>query len=376
MKDMKKIFTLFVTCLLSLAPCAWAQTAVLVLNDTVEYNLSLSKKEFTLSAPCDRVMFSAKHTASATSTTNLGDLEVEQYVNNKWETIYKENPGVVTTGDITIPVVGTVIGHYEVSVEYETITLSLNRRATKLRFSRTWTNDKQIKNIQAYMASFVELSPATMDFGELVVRDEAKTLPMVVTYCNVAPLKVSSTNPDFVLSKSSIATGLGVYAKDTVSVTFSPVIRGEHTSTIVVTNGAQTDSIHCRAKVTKRTPVFNQEATTLDVGEEVAELVTSDCDNRLMLEACNPEGEQVLVVDCGVVKAVAPGTATITAMQLGDDDYWNNKVETYTIQVTPILPTSVSAPKASTASAQKTVRNGMVYVEANDNLYHINGQQQ
>lgn len=373
---MKKIFTLFVTCLLSLAPCAWAQTTVLVLNDTTEYTLNAggTKGGFKLDKPCARLRLQAKHEANQNGTGVSGKFYVDQKIGNDWQTIYTGYPGVVTTAEKTIVFVPVT---YEASVAYEDIVLELDRRATEVRFkSDLLGNKKYIKNVRAEMASFVELSPATMDFGELVVRDEAKTLPMEVTYCNVAPLKVSSTNPDFVLSKSSITTGLGVYAKDTVSVTFSPVIRGQHAATIVVTNGAQTDSIHCRAKVTKRTPVFSQETSTLTVGDASDAFVTSDCDNRLMLEACNPEGEQVLVVDCGVVKAVAPGTATITAMQLGDDDYWNNKVETYTIQVTPILPTSVSAPKASAASAQKTVRNGMVYVETNDYLYHINGQQQ
>lgn len=371
---MKRFFTILMAGCFALT--AAAQTAVVVLNDTAEYNLNgLTKKTFNLEKPCSRLTVNAKHTASAVSANPTGTLVIEQYVNGKWESVYDDQPGIVTLADRVV--LGQKVGQYEASVGYEAISVNLNYRATELRFTGNAFNNKQIQNLTVYMASFVEASPATLDFGEMVVWTEPVTKAMSVEYCNVNNLTVRSTNPDFVPAVSTITCGIAQYNTASVDVTFTPNIRGEHTGTIIVTNGQQTDSIHVRAKVTKRTPIFTAEVLEMTVGDVLETPVTSDCSNQMMIATCG----DVLSVSCGQVKALAEGEATITVMQLGDEDYWNNKVEEFTITVSPapVVPTSVeSAPEQLTPQqvreAQKFMHDGKTIISYEGRMYNAEGK--
>lgn len=371
---MKRFFTILMAGCFALT--AAAQTAVVVLNDTAEYNLNgVTKKTFNLEKPCSRLTVNAKHTASTLSANPTGTLVIEQYVNGSWQKVYDAQPGVVTLADRVV--LGQKVGQYEASVGYEAISVNLNYRATELRFTGNALNNKQIQNLTVYMASFVEALPATLDFGEMVVWTEPVTKAMSVEYCNVNNLTVRSTNPDFVPAVSTITCGIAQYNTASVDVTFTPNIRGEHTGTIIVTNGQQTDSIHVRAKVTKRTPIFTAEVLEMTVGDVLETPVTSDCSNQMMIATCG----DVLSVSCGHVKALAEGEATITVMQLGDEDYWNNKVEEFTISVSPapVVPTSVeSAPEQLTPQqvreAQKFMHDGQTIISYEGRMYNAEGK--
>lgn len=325
--------TLFITLIMALcAHLACAQTAVLIISDTTEVNVPLlGGVTYDLPAPPDVLTVNAKHTPSTTTTSHLllGDLKIEQYVSGEWEELYKDNPGIVTIGNRTV--LGQTISTYEEAVDYETLTFHLNRRATQIRFSRTLTNDKQIKNLNVTMASFVETSPRSLNFGEMVVWSEPVTLPFYVEHCNVPRLNVSSSNPDFQPAVSTVLnSGIGQYMTDTFHVTFTPNIMGVHTGVIYVSNGTCSDSIRLTAKVTKRTPIMVFADTLLTVGDTIEAPLRSDCNNPFMLGSCE---SAVLEVSCGRLIARAPGVATLTAMQLGDDDYWNNKIDTWSVTV-------------------------------------------
>lgn len=360
-------------CVLSLS--AMAQSGVLVISDATEYAIGAGQKTFDLTKPCARLTLNAKHTASDVTTDKrlMGDLTIEQYVNGAWEKLYEDNPGIVTEGDITIPIVGTVIGHREISVAYEQLALDLNYRATKIRFSGSLLNEKQIKDLNAYMASFVEVTPANLDFGEMVVWSEPVTKSFCVEHCNVARLSMSSSNAYFVLNAATVAnSGVAQYETDTFTVTFTPNIMGQHVATIVVTNGVQTDSIHCRAKVTKRTPILTWNVPeTITVGDTIDLPVSSDCDNLFVLSTCTEEVE----ILCGKLIAKKAGSGTVEVVQLGDDDYWNNKIQEFTVTVEPgmDMPT-LTAPISNVPQADRYVRNGQVYIRTSQSEFSIDGK--
>lgn len=371
---MKQIYTVLVSLFFSafsMGLCA--QTQVVVLSDTAEHNLgSAATKEFKLSLPCNRVVVQAKHSPNSNGTDAVGTLYFDEYVDGKWNTIYQGNPGIVTTAEKTVLLAKVT---YEASVAYENLTLEIDKRATKIRFKTdvaSLLQNKQIKNLNCYMASFVETSPRTIDMGEMVVWSEPVSKQFVVEHCNVAKLTIASDNKDFAPSAATVAnSGIGVYRKDTFTVTFTPSIKGEHRATLIVTNGVYTDSVMVRAKVTKRNPVITLAQNELTVGDTIEVSVSSDCTNRLMIETCQSD---LLEVKCGALIARAAGTATIEVMQLGDDDYWNNKVAEFEITIQPAMePTGIS--NATNASAAKRyIRNGQVMIAADKNDYYINGQ--
>lgn len=379
---MKKIASIIVLALLS-ATMLMAQTGVIVINDAEEHELKpgtlglgVKSQTYDLTAPCSRLTLNAKHSPSGATTdkSQIGNMKIEQKVNGSWVLVYEGCPGIVTEGDITVPIFGTVIGKNEASVAYEQLSFDLNYRATQLRFTSA-KGEKQIKDVCTYMASFVEVTPATVDFGEIEVFSSPVSLPFYVEHCNVARLNMSSSNADFVLSTSTVAnSGIAQYKTDTFTVTFTLNIRGQHAATIVVSNGTQTDSIHCSARVTKKNPVLTWLAPAeIMVGEEVETPVESTCSNEFALMSCS---ENVQIV-CGAIKALSEGEATITVMQLGDDDYWNNKIQDFTITVNPApeTPTAVEARRAE-GEAERYVQNGQVYIRAKEATYHVDGQRQ
>lgn len=354
-------------CVLSLSVIA---QDVQLSNDPAEHNLNgVTTQSYTLTTPVGRVTFQAKHTARATSIDPLGTLTVQQKVNNKWETIYEGNPGIVTTGSNTLPVVGTIT--YEANVAYENFSVPVNYRATELKFVGNVLNNKQIQNVCTYMASFVEVTPANLNFGEIEVFSEPVTKSFYVEHCNVTRLSMSSSNADFALNATTVTnSGIAQYKTDTFTVTFTPNIRGQHAATIVVTNGTQTDSIHCSAKVTKKNPVLTWNVPeTITVGDVVDDPVTSTCLNDFALISCS---ENVQIV-CGEIRALAEGPATIEVMQLGDDDYWNNKTEEFSIQIQPAVTTAVES-RSTENDAERYVRNGQVYIRAAETEYAVDGR--
>lgn len=366
-------------CVLSLS--VMAQSGVLVLNDTEEHEIKAGtlgigakSQTYDLPSPCSRLTLNAKHSPSGTTTdkSQIGNLKIEQKVNGKWESLYEGCPGIVTEGDITLPVVGTVIGKKEVSVAYEQLTIEMNYRATQLRFTSA-KGEKQIKDVCIYMASFVEVTPANLNFGEIEVFSEPVTKTFFVEHCNVARLSMSSNNADFALNATTVAnSGVAQYKTDTFTVTFTPNIRGQHTATIIVTNGTQTDSIHCSAKVTKKNPVLTWNVPeTIMVGDVVDEPVASTCPNDFALISCS---ENVQIV-CGEIRALAEGEATIEVLQLGDDDYWNNKIQDFsvTVEPKPEITTEV-APISGTSTAERYVRNGQVYIRTSETEFSIDGK--
>ncbi|MBR3648341.1 MAG: hypothetical protein IKN59_08140 [Paludibacteraceae bacterium] len=351
---------------LCMAVCALAiqaQTAVLLLSDTSEVNIGASAVTYSLPAPPAILTVNAKHTASSVTTLKslMGNLTIEQYVGSSWETIYEDNPGIVTVGERVV--LGVTVGTYEESVVYETLTFPLNKRATQIRFKGVLINDKQIKNLQVTMASFVEVSPRTLDFGETVVWSTPVTLPFTIEHCNVARLNISSSNSYFAPSASTVVnSGVGQYMTDTFYVQFTPTIRGTHTGTIYVSNGVQTDSLNVVARVTKRTPVFELTDTVLTVGDVIDSPLRTDCSNPFLLGSCDAS---VAAVSCGRLVALAPGTATLTALQAGDDDYWNNRMETYTITVLPVTTTGeATAVPALRAEVEFACENRFMVAKA------------
>lgn len=347
---MRHFYAFFLLAVLAVMP-AMAQSSYLILNDTAEYTVSATQnnKVFNIPAPCERLTLVAKHEASKLTTDAkvMGAMTIEQNVNGKWTTLYEANPGHVTVGERTTTILGKEVklGEYEESVTYETLSFLLDRHATQIRFKvgTISSNPKQIKNIQISMASYVETRPSTLNFGEMVVWSEPVVKKFAVEHCNVARLSLSSTNPDFALEVNTVAnSGIGQYAVDSFAVTFTPNIMGNHTGTIIVSNGTYTDSLHLVAKVTKRTPVFTFSTDVLTEGDTVVAPFASDCSNQYMLASCDGS---VLEVSCGQLIARSAGTASVTVMQLGDDSYWNNRVETYNVTVNPapVVPTEVQA---------------------------------
>lgn len=373
---MKKIFAILTLCLSALTTVAQTNQYI-IYSEEAESKIALIAKTIDIPQPGARLTLNAKHSASSVTTNKalMGSLKIEQKVNNQWETLYEDNPGIVTEGDITLPVVGTVVGKKEVSVANEPLSFDINYRATQIRFSRSGAgsalNDKLVSDIKIYMASFVEVKPEPLDFGEMVVWSEPVEKKFYVEHCNVARLSMTSSNSDFALNTNTVAnSGIAVYATDTFSVTFTPNIMGQHEATIIVTNGTQTDSIHCRAKVTKRTPIFTSNLPeTMTVGDVIALPVSSDCENLLVISTCSDE----LSVRCGEIKALEAGTATFEAVQLGDDDYWNNKTEEFTVTI--VLATATNQAAIREATADRILREGQVIIRTTDRQYTAAGQQ-
>lgn len=335
---MKRILSFFF--LLMGAGMLSAQSSIIIFEQAEEVNLasSLGNKTYTLPAPGAKLRVDAKHTASGTTTdkNTLGNLVIEQKVNDTWIKIYEDCPGIVTEGDITLPVVGTVIGKKEVSVAYETLVLDLDRHATEIRLSnsRILVNAKQFCNLQVTMASFIEVNPHTLNMGEVVVGTGLHEAPVAVTYCNVNSALLSSNNTDFVLNKQSIqGAGIAQYDTDTVMVSFDPMVMGTHIATIIATdNQGHTDSCNVQIRVTKRTPVFTwQLPETFAVGDTIEAPMTSDCSNAMALTTC--DGDKLLI-SCGMLIAKAPGEVEVQALQLGDEEYWYNHLETKTLTIT------------------------------------------
>lgn len=307
---------------------------------------------YQLPAPGARITLLAKHKASTITTnkTTLGNLVLQQYVNGQWETLYQDCPGIVTEGERKVA--GITISKYEESVDYEAISANLDHHATQIRFyNSNVATEKTIKDLRVTMATFIEVDPHTLNMGEVVVGTGDTTATVHVTYCNVATTLLSSTNPAFRLTANNLAgAGLAQYNTEDVVLTFNPTIMGTHTTTLIATdNAGHTDSCNVQIRVTKRTPIFTwQLPETFAVGDTIAAPLASDCENPLALTTC--DGDKLLI-SCGMLIAKAPGEVEVQALQLGDEEYWYNHLETSTLTITGEVP----APQVDTVVVRDTI---------------------
>ncbi len=125
----------------------------------------------------------------------------------------------------------------------------------------------------------------------------------------------------------------------TITVTYAHDAVGEHTATLTLTNGDFTHEISLSGTTVKKSQSIEwredieNNKITLPVGKEVSDAATATSGGAVTYSTSD---ENIVAITNGGAsfKAVAAGTAVVTATQAGNDTEWNAVSDSITVTVT------------------------------------------
>ena len=318
---MKKIFTLLTALLCTVAQLSWAQCDVLLdaaATETIMTSGSSSKTvPYTISNPLPANELSFSYSASGWAT---GGVKVTAYYDD----------GTSST---------IINGSSNSSQTYN----FNNKIVTKLEFKGSGTLKKTISDVKLTASSYVDVSKMT-DWAttakKLGSANETKTFSL--PWSNIVAFSADVTGTDAAQFTATIG-GDNVktcsYDTATVTVTYTHNVVGTHSATLTLSNGAGFTHEIALSGVTEKkdqyivwADEYKGDQITLPVGKEVSGAATAMSGGAVTYSTSDKN--IVAIINDSTFKAVAAGTAVITATQAGNDTEWNEVSATKTVVVT------------------------------------------
>ena len=252
----------------------------------------------------------------------VGDVNIQQYVNSKWETITSINPGKDFKS----------YGPY-----------SISREATSIRFSTTnGSYDRYFKDVYVTRATYVDApKDGTLTFATKKLHSATETKTTTMLWGNTSSLSAKITGDDAAYFDATISDNAATCENGTatVTVTYAHDKVGAHSATLTLSNGTFTHTITLSGVTEKKDQfiVWSEDIEnnklTLPVGKEMSNAATATSELAVTYTSSN---ENVVAITNGGTsfKAVGAGTAVITATQAGNDTEWNAVSNSITVTVT------------------------------------------
>lgn len=319
---MKKLFTLLTALLLLGAQSSFAQDCP-VLNESAEKSFSTAGSggsiEYELNGQGAQLTLQAK---KSSGLPDAASPKVEQYVNGSWSSVGSFSPSSSYTD----------YGPW-----------NLDRNATKIRFSASGGIYKRyIRNVLVTRATYVDApAESTFDFGAKKINSADDTKTTTIVWGNTAALNLAVSGAGATQFVANITNNSTTCANGTatISVTYKRNVVGTHIATLTVSNGTYSYDIALSGTTEKKDQQilwaadYTNGQITLPVGKEVLNAATATSGNTVTYSSSD---ESILAItnDGTAFKALAAGTATLTATQAGDANEWNAVCATKTIVIT------------------------------------------
>ena len=194
------------------------------------------------------------------------------------------------------------------------------------------------RNISITERRYLTANKSSIDFGSLNTNATSTPQTVTVSHCNAgAGVTITSNNPKFTVSKSSLSTtGADKMGTEDFTVTFDNSEAGTHEGTITITdpsgkNLPVTIPVIGVATKEKTYPDFTWTLSNLATGREYTDFFTSTNTDTPVTFASS-DASIANVVDGKLVTFSKEGTATITVTQQGNDD-WHEKSQSFTVNV-------------------------------------------
>ena len=210
--------------------------------------------------------------------------------------------------------------------------IQLKKTTRYIRFHHSSNFSNSYTNINISELRYVEdPDPANVDFGSAIINSGEVSKKVMINWCNIAPLTVTSSNDRFYVSPSSFGNYEN-YGTQELTIRFSHVEEGSFSGDITISNGVDTydKTIHVTAETTKRpqTITWNSDLVAtgyaMNVGEQypdevITTIATATSEGNITYTSDNTD--VIEVIDGVSLSAVGTGKANITAYQAGDDDF-------------------------------------------------------
>lgn len=318
---MKKLFTLLTALLCVGVSTLWAECVIL--EDGNEYQIetngsSTSPKTITIdnAKPSSKLSFNFRRTG----LTPSGGVTVTAY--------YSDG----TSTDI-------INKSSNSNQSYENFD---GKIVTSLKFTPNGIYGKYVSNIKLVQAVYLKnLSTTSIDFQNGKINSANSEESITFDWSDTAPVTLSLKGTDATQFDATISNNAQTcaYGTATISVAYKHNLVGTHTATLTVSNGTYSYDIALSGTTEKKDQQilwaadYTNEQITLPVGKEVLNAATATSGYAVTYSSSD---ESILAItnDGTAFKALAAGTATLTASQAGDANEWNTVSETKTVVIT------------------------------------------
>ena len=321
---MKKIFTLLTALLCTVAQVSWAQC----------YVLEEASEEIAIGA------YSNSNGVSY-SLNGYGDhLSVSLRKYGKYTTQDVKIYGYDATGKET-ELQTIKIGN--ISTSHTLFDFGIDTSIVSVKIKASGTQNKYFKDLKVRRATFANQPASTqLNFGAAKVNSADVTLSTTMLWCNVNAFSYTidgDAKDQFYVSIENNAS-LCAQGTATIHVTYKHNIVGTHSATLTLNNGddrfTRTISLSGVTEKKDQSIKWREDIKgnkiTLPVGKEVSGAATAMSGGAVTYSTSNPN--IVDIINDSTFKAVAVGTAVITATQKGNETEWNAVSDSITVTVT------------------------------------------
>ena len=221
------------------------------------------------------------------------------------------------------------------------ISVTLPKDAKYIQLVAAGNFNKKVSNLSVSELKYLNTPISnTLDFGNAKINSAPTTLTTSMEWCNV-PAMSTSLNGDAAQFEVALENNASIanYGTATISVTYKHNLVGTHTATLTLSNGTYSYDIALSGTTEKKDQQilwaadYTNEQITLPVGKEVLNAATATSGYAVTYSSSD---ESILAIthDGTAFKALAAGTATLTASQAGDANEWNAVSETKTVVIT------------------------------------------
>ena len=335
---MKKIFTSFIAVLLT-AICAVAQ---------LPYNTNYSKDYFNSgtttvnkkSASWD----DSKKSIFGSERYNRLKLDAGGFDwNDKYVDIALSQGGVPHKLICTTSCAGTATSpnfYVATSVDNKTYTtqwsntkggnveVELPKDANYVRLCYSGNLSGYYENIKVTELKYLNKPVGNFKVGEKAIHSSESSNGLTIDWCNISAIEASISGTDaakFKVASISNNASMGNYGTAIINVTYSHNTLGTHTATLKLSGNGTSYSVTLTGTTTKKTQTITWDeqwnTPTIPIGKIVENAAKTISPLPIKYKSSNDTVIQI-INDSTAFKAIAVGTATITAIQAGDDE-WN-----------------------------------------------------
>lgn len=335
---MKKIFTSFIAVLLT-AICAVAQ---------LPYNTNYSKDYFDSgtttvnkkSASWD----DSKKSFFGSERYNRLKLEAGGFDwNDKYVDIALSQEGVPHKLICTTSCAGAATGpnfYVATSVDNKTYTtqwsnteggnveVELPKDANYVRLCYSGNLEGYYENIKVTELKYLNEPVGNFKVGEKAIKSSESSNGLTIDWCNISAIEASISGTDaekFKVASISNNASKGNYGTAIINVTYSHNTLGTHTATLTLSGNGTSYSVTLTGTTTKKTQTITWDeqwnTPTIPIGKIVENAAKTISPLPIKYKSSNDTVIQI-INDSTAFRAIAVGTATITAIQAGDDEWY------------------------------------------------------
>ena len=244
-------------------------------------------------------------------------LNVFQLINGSWDTVEPK-----------------YFSYDQLHTSYHPYGFQLDKRAKGVKFERTGTLRRWIKNVYVKRTTYLTAEEDTISISKtagnnpVYPNDVAGAGRLIVKHslANGGALKIANNNPSrFTLAKSTISDVDCKTAKDTIAISYTPIAEGHDTAKLVIYNDVYRDTVIVAGVCVKRNQhgEWKENISTLEIGTKVGNPYSStrSLENEVTYRSSNTDYLEVNLAG-DTILAKAKGSARLYVTVAGDDDYY------------------------------------------------------